>query len=166
MRRLLLIRHAKSSWAYPHLKDHDRPINKRGEKDAYTMASFLRDQPQRVQTIFSSTAARALGFAETISGTADIPLETDPWLFTFDAQKLFERLISLPNHLSSVAVVAHNPAITVMANHLTNSNIESIPTCGIVAINCDIDQWRQLESGAPHTLDYFEHPKSIHLASV
>lgn len=184
--RLLLIRHAKSSWRHPHLSDHDRLLNKRGQRDAPLMAQRLQQrfaqdlnsgQAQHpspsnsnhptIDVVFSSSAVRALSFAQHIADALAIPLMTDRRLYTFDHEALLTTLRQLPTHYQSVAVVGHNPAITDLANRLikptsAQTYIDNVPTSGMVALNCPIDRWQYLanDPNAGHcVLDYIDYPK-------
>lgn len=164
MRRLLLIRHAKSSWKDDSLDDHERPLNRRGERDSLSMARHLADGAEQIDVIYSSTATRALDFAQMISEFTGFNLVPDLTFYTFDVDELLEILRSLPDQAESVAVVAHNPAITQVVNRLSGAEINNVPTAGIVALNCEIAQWRQLGERIDECqLDYFESPKILNL---
>ena len=67
MKSLLILRHAKSSWKHPELTDHDRPLNKRGKRDAPRMGEILRSEHLIPEAIISSTAARAHATAEAVA---------------------------------------------------------------------------------------------------
>lgn len=158
MRKLLLIRHAKSSWQYPELDDHERPLNKRGQRDILTMARHLAERDQPLDVIYSSTATRALDLAQNISEFTHTELVPELSFYTFDDEELLEILRCLPDAAMQIAVVAHNPAITRVASRLTAEHFDNVPTSGIVAIDCDIDRWADLNSGQCD-LDYFVFPK-------
>ena len=160
MRRLLLIRHAKSSHKFDDLDDHERPLNKRGESDSITVARFIAEQSEPLDVIYSSTAIRALDFAQVISDLATITLVPDLSFYTFDPDELIEILKSLPDTVYEAAIVLHNPAITQVVNRLTNEKIKNIPTAGVAAINCPIEQWSDLLE-AQAELDYFVSPKTL-----
>jgi len=160
MRRLLLIRHAKSSHKFDELDDHERPLNKRGERDSVTVARFIAEQGESLDVIYSSTAIRALDFAQVISDLATITLVPDLSFYTFDPDELIEILKSLPDTVYEAAIVLHNPAITQVVNRLTNEQIKKIPTAGVAAINCPIEQWSDLLE-AQAELDYFVSPKTL-----
>jgi len=136
MRKLILIRHAKSSWKHPELDDHERPLNKRGERDSLTIARHLQAQSEI-----------ALDLAQTISDFCYTSLIPDLSFYTFDTDELLEILRSLPNEASQVAVVGHNPAITQAVNRLTASQLLNVPTSGVVTIECPIEEWHQLDEG-------------------
>lgn len=160
MRRLLLIRHAKSSWKFPDLDDHERPLNKRGQRDVLTMARHIAELDEALDVIYSSTATRALELAEQISEFTQTSLNPDLSFYTFDDDVLMEILRCLPDDADRVAVVAHNPAITQAVNRLAAVDYDNIPTSGVVAINCDVDHWADLNSGQCN-LDYFVTPKML-----
>lgn len=158
VKRLLLIRHAKSSWKNSSLHDHDRPLNKRGERDVLSMAEHLVARNEMPEAIYSSTAERALSYARYISERADIPLHQLRSLYTFDDQALMRSLRDLPATLSRVAVVGHNPAITVVANRLSGEAIDNVPTSAVVALDCQVEHWAALVDGSG-SLAYFDYPK-------
>ena len=158
MRKLLLIRHAKSSHKFDDLDDHERPLNKRGERDSITMARHLADKGEAIDVIYSSTATRAIDFAQMISEFTYIPLEPDLSFYTFDVDELVEILRNLPDSVYSAAVVAHNPAITRAVNRLSNQEIDNVPTAGMVALNCPIEHWHELGE-MECQFDYFDYPK-------
>jgi len=160
MKRLLLIRHAKSSHKFDELDDHERPLNKRGERDSITIARFIAEQGESLDVIYSSTAIRALDFAQVISDLSMITLVPDLSFYTFDPDELIEILKSLPDTVFEAAIVLHNPAITQVVNRLTNAQIKNIPTAGVAAINCPIEQWNDILE-AQAELDYFISPKSL-----
>lgn len=163
MRKLVLIRHAKSSWKFPDLDDHERPLNKRGKRDCLTMARYLADKDEMLDVIYSSTAERALELAQMISEFSNVSLIPDLSFYTFSADDLLEILRNLPDEAYNIAVVAHNPAIKKVINRLTNSTLEKVPTSGLAVIDCFIKSWRELgDSGTATTLASFDTPKTIY----
>lgn len=160
MKKLLLLRHAKSSWADDDLDDHQRPLNERGERDSFTMARFLADTDEGLDVIFSSTAIRALDFAHVISEFTDVTMVPDLSFYTFDEDELMEIIRSLPDEASRIAVVAHNPAVLQVSNRLGEDELDKFPTAAIASFECDVDEWRDVnESNC--TLTYFETPKRV-----
>jgi len=161
MRRLLLIRHAKSSHKDSDLDDHERPLNQRGERDRITMARHLADRDEQLDVIYTSTAIRAIDYAQTISDFTNITLVPDLSFYTFDADELVEILKCLPDTVYSAAIVTHNPAITRAVNRLTNDTIKKVPTSGIVAINCPVEEWADLTE-VQSEVDYVSYPKMFY----
>lgn len=160
MRRLLLIRHAKSSHKFEELDDHERPLNKRGERDSITVARHLADKGETLDVIYSSTAIRALDFAQVLSDFTNITLVPELSFYTFDPDELISIIKSLPDTLYEVAIVAHNPAMTEVVNRLTNEEISKIPTAGVAALNCPIDEWADILE-AKAELSYLISPKTL-----
>src|SRR6266496_5933668 len=67
MKSVLVLRHAKSSWKHPELADHDRPLNKRGKRDAPLIGRLLKKEDLVPESIISSTAIRARATAEAVA---------------------------------------------------------------------------------------------------
>lgn len=160
MRRLLLIRHAKSSRKFPDLGDHERPLNGRGERDSISMARHLANRDEMLDVIYSSSATRALEFAERISEFTNISLIPDLSFYTFDVDELIEILRHLPDSAERIAIVAHNPAITQAVNRLSASDLSNVPTAGVVALDCNIETWSEIREGVCE-ISYFEYPKML-----
>ena len=113
-------------------------------------------------TTLSSTATRALDFAQLISEFSGISLIPDLTFYTFDVDELLEILRNLPDAALRVAIVGHNPAITRAVNRLCGSDLSNVPTAGIAAIECSVDEWCQLgETQGDCRLDYLVTPKML-----
>lgn len=160
MKTLFLIRHAKSSWKYPQLDDHDRPLNGRGERDRWRMAEYLLERETVIDAIHSSSAVRALSLATTLSKVLDVPVSSQSALYTFAARGLSAYIRRLPDRLDRAALVGHNPAITELTNHLTHAGLANVPTSGVVAIDCEVELWSEL-SPSVCSMRYFVAPKLI-----
>ena len=159
MRKLLLIRHAKSSHKYPHLKDHDRPLNKHGERDRFAIGQWLAQKEKSLQIIISSTAVRSASLAETLGQYTKVPIKLSRDLYTFDECELFEAIKHIPGKYQNIAVIAHNPAVTEVVNYL-GGDIANLPTSGIAAFECKLQSWQEL-SLKKCQLNYFVAPKLI-----
>lgn len=164
MKRLLLIRHAKSSWKHEDLDDHERPLNKRGERDVITMARHLANLDESLDVIYSSTATRALDFAQVISDFTHTTFIPDLSFYTFRADELLEIVSHIPDSAERVAIVGHNPAITQLANRLLQSEVDDeiskVPTSGMVALDCPVDSWVEI-TDIGCELSYFHYPKML-----
>ena len=161
MKTLYLIRHAKSSWAFD-LADHDRPLGKRGRRDVVKMGNYLAQNNIKPDVFISSTASRAFYTA----------------LFMCDQMKIDEGKIRLTKDLfhagiyetitviqrapecNSLAIFGHNPGFTSTANALANTQIDNIPTCGVVGISFEVSKWSEIQEGAGKQL-FFYFPKGI-----
>ncbi len=150
MKRLHLIRHAKSSWDHPGLSDVERPLNKRGLKAAAIMAPAIIDARWNYSHVFSSAAVRAQQTIENIASHLpdhDIRWQVDPLLYMFNAGDLLDWCHKLDDELSEVTIIGHNPAITDFTNRMTGSDILSVPTCGYIQMELTTN-WTGLGVGS------------------
>lgn len=165
MKKLFLVRHAKSSWDNPDIDDFDRPLNERGEKDAPHMAKLVRQREVFPDRMISSPAVRALTTCQVFAKALDFDqrkIETIDRLYHASSGTWFKILQSLKEHKGDkediALVFGHNPGITEFANELLNAHIDNIPTCGIVTATLNIDQWSDLSPGCGN-LNSFDYPK-------
>lgn len=160
---LYLIRHAKSSWDNTSLSDHDRPLNKRGKRDAPFMAKVLRKKGIKPDLIISSTALRALDFAKIIAEELDYSRKkiiATKDLYMADERKMLEILRSADDSLNTVFIIGHNPYITEFANSLCNHNLDNIPTSGIFCIEFHVKKWNEINPGTGKFVS-FDYPKKF-----
>jgi len=152
MKRLLLVRHAKSSWKHSSLPDHERPLNRRGERNRWQLGAYLREHPAPLQRIDCSTAVRARLTAEAIA--AQTPLREAAALYTFARDALIDYLRNLDNSLTCIALVGHNPALTELANWLECSptGIDNLPTASLIEFELSIGHWAQVGPGCAKRL--------------
>jgi phosphohistidine phosphatase len=161
MKSLLIVRHAKSSWKQPELDDRQRPLNKRGKRDAPLMGKRLAERGLRPQTILSSPAARALATARIIGaeiGYSESDIVVDERLYHSSASDLLNVIYGLENGLDQVMVVGHNPGLTELVNHLSSEYIDNVPTCGVVAFEFDVRGWEELAGPVKGRME-FDFPK-------
>lgn len=164
MKRLVLIRHAKSSWKDPLLGDFDRPLNKRGERDAPNMAKRLKEKKIFPDTVLSSPSFRTRAtcnvFCETLNfDTSKVIFDRS--LYHADTSNFYQVLSTLkdlPDTEEVVLLFGHNPGLTEFSNSLFDAEIENVPTCGVVCGTLKISRWKELQ---PHSgvLDFFDYPK-------
>lgn len=151
MKQITFIRHAKSNHVMG-LRDHDRPLNERGLMDAPLMASTLNADHFAPDIIYSSTALRALKTAELIKDGIgpNIPLIDDAILYHAFIHDYTRFIHELKDEHTHVAIVGHNPTITMMVNLLSKENVtDSMPTCCVVTITfADSNSWQSI---SPHT---------------
>ena len=163
MRRLTLLRHAKSSWDDPALNDFSRPLSKRGERDAPMMGALLREMGSRPSLIVSSDAVRALSTARIIARAINYPpgfLQTDHRLYLASPREIIETICDEGGQYTDIMIVGHNPGLTELANLIGDTEIDNIPTCGVCVIDLDIDSWEALLRTRGRT-ERFEYPKKI-----
>jgi phosphohistidine phosphatase len=160
-RQLTLLRHAKSSWDDAKLKDRDRPLNERGERDAPLMGKRLRARGARPTLIITSPAVRARQTAHIVAREIGYPLEflqREEELYLASPDEILAVLARQDRSFKDVVVCGHNPGLTDLANRLTGAEIDNIPTTGVVVIGLDLKDWADL-TGAQGELLMFDYPK-------
>lgn len=158
---LYLVRHAKSSWKDSSLDDADRPLNKRGMRDAPEMGKRLARAGVRPDLITSSPAVRALTTAQKIAGELGIKkskIDINEDIYTFNAEGLLEAIRGLDDKQNTVMLVGHNPATTILLNELSGADIDNVPTCGVARLEMNTDSWAQVKSGSAELVS-FDYPK-------
>jgi len=160
-KRLLICRHAKSSWLDTTLSDFERPLNKRGERDAPMMGRRLAERGIRPDLIMTSPAARALATAAHYAAHLGHPLDRvqrNPIQYTATVSVLITLLQAMDSSVNTVLLVGHNPESTALANALGGLTIDNIPTGGIVALEFALRTWSELKAGTGALL-FFDYPK-------
>ncbi len=160
MRTLLILRHAKSSWKDPDLADHDRPLNKRGKRDAPRIGRLLRTEGPLPELIISSTARRARKTARKVADACgfDGPLQLDPRLYHSDPDEVFSVLRSVCSP-DCVMIVGHNPGLEDLVGELTGAH-HRMPTAAMAEIHLVIDGWEQIAPGSG-SLERIWRPKEL-----
>ncbi len=164
MKTLYLLRHAKSSWKNPELLDFERPLNRRGKKDAPAMGKFLKSKEVEIELLLCSPAKRACKTAKKVAKEIAYPKQKILYkkeIYEANVADLFGVVQETPNAIASLMIVGHNPSLNDFANLLLSENpIENIPTAGIVAISLSINSWQEIEENTGKLL-FFEYPKKI-----
>jgi len=161
MKRLYLVRHAKSSWDDASLADIDRPLNSRGKNNAPEMGKRLNKQGILPDLLISSPANRAYSTAKKISNEIGYPkkkIKVSDKIYHGSNNSILSVLQSLPDKINHVMLFGHNPGFTDFANLLCNINIYNIPTAGIVAIDFKIEHWSDCAYGNGELM-FFDYPK-------
>jgi phosphohistidine phosphatase len=164
MKTLLLIRHAKSSWADFEQKDFDRPLNERGKKDAPFMAKKIRKEKDiDLDAIISSPAKRAFSTANHFAKEFDVKKKhiiQVPELYEPTIEAFYNTVATLDDEYRNVALFSHNPGITAFANQLTNVHVDDMPTCSVFALYISHDEWKNFKT-ADKEFWFFDYPKNI-----
>ena len=161
MLQLTLIRHAKSSWDNPALSDFDRPLNKRGMKNAPLMGKIISKRGLVFDRIVASPALRAITTAHLIAGKQGFPeqdIQQRDELYDASVDELLDCVRSLDNQYASIALVAHNPGLTSLCNYLSGESIANLPTCAVAVIEFDLDDWRAVYQDTGRLVLY-EYPR-------
>ncbi len=162
MKTLLLMRHAKSSWKYDDLADHDRPLKKRGEQAAALMGELIRRHSLTPQRILSSTAKRALHTAQLVAEACHYEgrIIATRALYGAEPDDFVEVLRQLDDADELVMVVGHNPDLEMLLESLTGA-MESLPTAALVQVALPIDSWKELQENTRGELVHFWAPSTL-----
>ena len=145
MKTLTIVRHAKSSWNDRSLRDRDRPLNKRGERDAPTMGQRIADAGIRPSLILSSPAVRAWTTAKVIAQQLSYPgefLQQESALYHASVNDLLDVIVAQDDGFNSLMIVGHNPGLTDFVDFLSPGLTYNLPTAGVVSFNIDQDDWK------------------------
>ena len=160
MKTLYLARHAKSSWKHPELSDIERPLNKRGKRDAPYIGNLLKEKVVKPDIVISSPALRAKKTALAIAEKIDYPkskILIDENIYESSSTELIHIIKGFGDKYNSVMMFGHNPGFTMVNNYLTNSFIDNIPTCGVVGIRFN-SSWKKIDSASGKAF-FFIYPK-------
>ncbi|MFG6687845.1 SixA phosphatase family protein [Mariniflexile sp. HNIBRBA6329] len=149
MKKLTLVRHAKSSWEH-NVIDHERPLNERGFIDAQNLSTYLRMSDLKIDAVMSSDATRAKTtagiFLDNLKIDASL-MQLNHDLYDFSGNNLTSVIKACSDKVNNLMVFGHNHAITAFVNTFGSKFIDNVPTCGVVTIEFDIDNWNDLNKG-------------------
>jgi phosphohistidine phosphatase len=160
-KRLILLRHAKSSWENPGLRDFERPLSPRGERDAPRMGILLRERGFCPRAVISSDAVRARLTIELVAAEIGFPVVDIRYsndLYHASPARLLHTLEDLAPQDDEVMLVGHNPGMTELANQLSDARLDNLPTCGIICISGAAANWRAM-AREPGTVEWCLRPK-------
>ncbi|MDX3959852.1 histidine phosphatase family protein [Aliarcobacter skirrowii] len=160
MRELILIRHAKSDWSNPLLDDFERPLNKRGEKNAPFMAKILKKELQKPDLIISSPSFRTKltleYFLKEFEYKGEVIFEKSIYEAPFE--NLLKVIKNIDDKYKTIFLIGHNPGLNDLANFLLGSFEDNIPTSGVLKIDFDTNSWKNI-SKDNSKLIFFKYPK-------
>ena len=163
MKTLTVVRHAKSSWKDPYLADRERPLNKRGNRDAPVMGQRIQAHAIRPSLIVSSPATRAWTTAKIVAREIAYPLEflqRDDRLYHASRARILEVIADQDAGFNSLMIVGHNPGLTDFANFLSPGLTGNVPTAGVVSVEIDRDDWN-LAGQLRTRLVVYDYPKKV-----
>lgn len=146
MKRLILMRHAKSDWNHPGLSDHDRPLNKRGRKAAPAMGAWLAAQGFAPDQALVSTAERT---QETFRlSTLTCPAQSDASLYNAGAEAILKVIQGADEAATTVIVIAHLPGMQEVANRLLPEwEVDEYPTAKVTILTFETPSWFEVSWG-------------------
>jgi phosphohistidine phosphatase len=163
MKTLTLLRHAKSSWTDASLQDRERPLNRRGQRDAPVMAERIKQAGIRPSLILSSPAVRAWTTARSIAHEIGYPMEflqQEDRLYHASISSILKVIAEQDEGFNHLMIVGHNPGLTDFANYLTPELTDNIPTCGFASFEIDRKDWN-LDGDAEIKLMIYDYPKRV-----
>ena len=160
MKTLLLLRHAKSSWDQPELHDHDRPLNKRGQKEAPKVGQYLKDNDLVPDLVLSSTARRAQATAQAVVEESGFSGEIDLYqdLYLSDTAAYLDILRCLPDEATRALVVGHNPDLEEFLTLLTDAT-HHLTTAALAQVDLPITSWLELNEATDGRLQNLWSPR-------
>lgn len=147
MKTLIIVRHGKSSWAYPDLEDFYRPLKPRGINDAFTIGEELLGMDVFPDLILSSPAIRAMNTAIIIARKLDFPLQrirANESIYEASTYQLLQLIGNVENSIETLMIFGHNPSFTSLINQLQEESLYNLPTCGVFAIELPIENWSDI----------------------
>ncbi len=162
MKTLLVLRHAKSSWKDLSLSDHDRPLNKRGKRDAPRMGALLRREDLIPDLIISSSAKRAKKTAQAVSEGCGYE---DEIIYTRDLYHAWpEAFVSVLRKVSDnfrcVMIVGHNPGLEELVEDFSGERVR-MPTAALAQIDLKVNSWPDIVLDGEGKLSNIWRPKEI-----
>lgn len=147
--KLILTRHAKSSWKHPELADHDRPLNKRGRASAEAVGKWLRHEKMVPDEIVSSSSERTRETTELMDFESETAFEDD--LYHASASAMLKRLKQANG--KKVMMVGHNPGIGEFAERLArklpaHKRFLDYPTGATTVFKFDAESWDEVDFGS------------------
>lgn len=162
MKTLTLVRHAKSSWQNKDWADIERPLNEKGLMDAPIIADVIATKlDPKPDLILSSNALRAFSTANIFSqalGYNEDSVVIENGIYDRGTKYIIQLLKTQPEEIDSILLFGHNPDVTSMATYFLGDYIQSLPTCAVISIEFDIEQWSEIED-INGVMKFYEYPK-------
>ena len=163
MKRLLLTRHAKSSWDHPELRDVDRPLNNRGLKDAPKIGKALKRLNLLPDAILISPSKRTRMTAQLLAQELNfIPEEIEVIESFYGAtpEEVVYQVRQISDEIDTAMLIGHNPTWTMLCQHLTREFLHNLPTCGVIEIEFETNHWISFDD-RPGKLIKILKPKEV-----
>ena len=162
MKTLLVMRHAKSDWGAAFTRDHDRPLNSRGEKASRRMGRFLADAETTPDLVISSTAVRALSTAELAADAGDwnCPIITNHGFYASDPEQVLEIVAEVDPAVECLLIAGHEPTWSALTGRLIGGGRIHMPTAAVACLELPHGSWTDLPM-AVCALRWFATPKML-----
>jgi len=161
VKRVWLLRHAKSSWDHPGLADHDRPLAPRGRKAAKRIARWADTNDVRPELVLCSSAVRAQSTLGLVRhGLGDPEERIESGLYHASAEDLLERLRSADDGVTRILLIGHNPTLHELATTLAPPGPDAFPTGALAGLRLAIESWENIRPGCGR-IETFVVPRSL-----
>lgn len=171
MKRLTLLRHAKSSWDDPVARDFDRPLNGRGRRGARLMGMHMRDLGLRYDLVLASPAVRVVETLDELweGYGRSIHVELDKRIYLASSASLLDVIHEAPDTADTILMSGHNPGMEELVLMLVPDRAddeardqveEKFPTAALAEIEFHVDHWVDIKAGAGH-LARFIRPRDL-----
>ena len=166
MKTLILLRHAKSDWGSSFERDHDRPLNRRGERAANTVGRFLAAASEIPAAVVTSSAVRARTTVELAAKAGDwrCPVEVTETLYEASSEAVLEVLRGRPDAQESVLFAGHEPTWSRLVEQFTGGRARVV-TATMVRIDFPVSHWREVRFGIG-ILEWLVSPKLLERAGL
>ncbi len=160
--RLMVIRHAKSSWKDDDLSDHERPLNKRGKNDAPKVAAYLKHLKWIPDLCISSDSKRTKQTWKRMQPfLGKLDAEYTQALYHAEPDDVLPIIADVENDVKTLAIVGHNPGWEELVEWLTGKNIR-MTTCNVALLTCKADSWEEtVEKRGQWSVDKVVRPKDL-----
>jgi len=162
-KNLIIVRHGKSDWSNPDLKDIDRPLKGRGIRDAAKMAKYLKNRKISVDLILTSPATRAFHTATIFTRKMNLPttkIQIKEDLYFSGTEEILQIIKKTSNDINSLMIFGHNPDFTGLVNYFVPDYIDNVPTSGVVGLEFETDDWQKTDKTNLKKY-FFEYPKKL-----
>jgi phosphohistidine phosphatase len=170
MKRLTLLRHAKSLWDDPVARDFDRPLNAKGHRAGRTVGEEMQRLGLSFDAVVASPAARVIETLEEVAQGFGSPLTPrfDHRIYLASLEALIEVLHSVDDEIDSLLLVGHSPGLERLALYLAGVKDKPLrrsveakyPTGALIEINLPVDRWRDADEGGG-TMTRFLRPRDL-----
>jgi phosphohistidine phosphatase len=157
MRRVFVLRHAKSDWGDPGLSDHDRRLAPRGHRGAELLAAHFTRAHVTPDLVLCSTARRARETLELVQPAlpSSTPVYFERRLYGASVEELLARLHEVPDDDTSVMLVGHNPGLQDFVLDLASAGDKRLleraeakfPTAALATLDAAVDRWSDVQPG-------------------
>lgn len=161
MKKLIIVRHSKSSWKDFSLSDFNRPLNKRGKTDGPIMSKYLSKQIKKIDIMHCSSSVRTVETSKFFKYEISFgKIFYDDKLYHSSSNLILKLVKDYSEQFSSSLILAHNPGLTYLVNNLTNANLDNLPTTGLAFIEFNCRYWKDICADNSTIID-IKFPKQL-----